>query len=155
MKSKAPLLLMEQMVMLLVFALAAALCLQAFVKSDGLSGDSEDRDRAVALCQSAAEAVRHCGGDLPEAAALLEVPYPYDGEGSPLEIHYNADWTLCDSREYAFCLRAVLMDSGVAGLGRASVEMADARSQTVIFEVQTAWQEPLVLEVEIDDGTAE
>ena len=40
MRSKAPLLLMEQMVMLLVFALAAALCLQAFVKSDGLSGDS-------------------------------------------------------------------------------------------------------------------
>ena len=48
MRSKAPLLLMEQMVMLAVFALAAALCLQAFVKSDGLSGDSQDRDRAVA-----------------------------------------------------------------------------------------------------------
>ena len=34
MKSKAPLALMEQMVMILVFALAAALCLQAFVKSE-------------------------------------------------------------------------------------------------------------------------
>ena len=62
MKSKAPLLLMEQMVMLLVFALAAALCLQAFVKSDGLSGNSEARDRAVTLCQTAAETVRHSGG---------------------------------------------------------------------------------------------
>ena len=30
MRSKAPLMLMEQMVMLLVFALAAAVCLQAF-----------------------------------------------------------------------------------------------------------------------------
>ena len=49
MKSKAPLLLMEQMVMLLVFALAAALCLQAFVKSDGLSRRSEARDRAMTL----------------------------------------------------------------------------------------------------------
>ena len=37
MRSKAPLLLMEQMVMLLVFALAAALCVQAFVKSDAIS----------------------------------------------------------------------------------------------------------------------
>ena len=34
MRSKAPLVMMEQMVMLLVFALAAALCLQAFVRSD-------------------------------------------------------------------------------------------------------------------------
>ncbi len=33
-QSEAPLALMEQMVMLLVFALAAALCLQAFVRSD-------------------------------------------------------------------------------------------------------------------------
>lgn len=32
MRSKAPLVMMEQMVMLLVFALAAALCLQAFVR---------------------------------------------------------------------------------------------------------------------------
>ena len=30
--NKTPLLLMEQMIMLLVFALAAAICLQAFVK---------------------------------------------------------------------------------------------------------------------------
>ena len=41
MKSKAPLMLMEQMIMLLVFALAAALCLQAFVKSEQLSSRSE------------------------------------------------------------------------------------------------------------------
>ena len=37
MRSKAPLVMMEQMVMLLVFALAAALCLQAFVRSDAQS----------------------------------------------------------------------------------------------------------------------
>ena len=40
MKSRAPLALMEQMVMLLVFALAAALCLQAFVRSDNISRQS-------------------------------------------------------------------------------------------------------------------
>ena len=45
MRSKAPLVMMEQMVMLLVFALAAALCLQAFVKSDQLSQQGEVRDR--------------------------------------------------------------------------------------------------------------
>nr|WP_326127058.1 hypothetical protein [uncultured Oscillibacter sp.] len=58
MRSKAPLILMEQMVMLLVFALAAALCLQAFVKSDALSSRSEARDRALLEAQNAAEALK-------------------------------------------------------------------------------------------------
>ena len=37
MKSKASLLLMEQLVMVLVFALAAALCLQVFLRADQIS----------------------------------------------------------------------------------------------------------------------
>ena len=47
MRSKAPLVLIEQMIMLLVFALAAALCLQAFVKADGISMQGEKRSYAV------------------------------------------------------------------------------------------------------------
>ena len=141
MKSKAPLLLMEQMVMLLVFALAAALCLQAFVKSDDISQNSENRDRALQEAQCVAETVRHCKGDMACAAELLKTPYPYDGEGSPLEIHYNEDWSLCDTREYVFCLRVQAVDSGTDGLGRASVEVVSADDQTTIIELQVAWQE--------------
>ena len=37
MRSKAPLVMMEQMIMLLVFALAAVLCLQAFTTSREIS----------------------------------------------------------------------------------------------------------------------
>ena len=37
MKSKAPLVMMEQVVMVLIFALAAALCLQTFVLSGKIS----------------------------------------------------------------------------------------------------------------------
>ena len=69
MKSRAPLALMEQMVMLLVFALAAALCLQAFVRSDNISRQSEARDRAAMLVQSAAEAIQAYGGDACDAFA--------------------------------------------------------------------------------------
>ena len=58
MRQRPPLILMEQMIMLLVFALAAALCLQAFVKSDGISKRSEARDRAVILCQNVAETLQ-------------------------------------------------------------------------------------------------
>ena len=58
MKSKAPLALMEQIVMLLVFALAAALCLQAFVKSDQISRESQARSNAALAVQNTAETIR-------------------------------------------------------------------------------------------------
>ena len=70
-KSKAPLVMLEQMVMLLVFALAAALCLQAFVKSDAASREAEARDRAANLCQSLAEMMRSGANPAEAADAVL------------------------------------------------------------------------------------
>ena len=64
MREKAPLMLMEQLLMVLVFALAAAVCVQAFALSDRLSKDSEALDHAVVVAENAAEAWKHAGGNL-------------------------------------------------------------------------------------------
>lgn len=146
MRSKAPLAMMEQMVMILVFALAAALCLQAFVKSDQMSRDSENQDRAAALCQSAAEAIRHCGGDadhaLSGAAELLGIPYgAFAEEGHPLEAHYDENWTISATREYSYYLYAQGVDSGVDGLCKAVVGVCSAADHETVFELEVAWQE--------------
>ena len=142
MKSRSSLAMMEQLVMLAVFALAAALCLQAFVKSDKMSRNSEARDRAMTLCQSAAEAIRHSGGDLEKAAELLGIPYgAYAQEEPAFSAHYQEDWTLSDTREYAYVLRAERTDSGVPGLGRARVEASAADGAGVLFTLDICWQE--------------
>lgn len=151
MRSKAPLLLMEQMVMLLVFALAAALCLQAFVKSDGLSDRSERRDRAITVAQTAAETVRHCKGRMPEAAALLGTERFDD---TSLTVDYDDGWDLADGTT-RYTLGVVRQDSGVEGLGKAQVWIRDEsakerEAELVRFDVM--WQEPLP--VEVDHGTA-
>ena len=54
-RSKAPLALMEQIIMILVFALTAAVCLQAFVYSDSLSRKSQNENLAAAHAQDVAE----------------------------------------------------------------------------------------------------
>lgn len=73
MRSKTPLALMEQLVMVLVFALAAALCVQAFAVSNRISKTAAARDRAVQLAQSAAEIMKSCGKDMAEAqSAAME-----------------------------------------------------------------------------------
>lgn len=144
MKSKAPLLLMEQMVMLLVFALAAALCLQAFVKSDGLSGNSEARDRAVTLCQTAAETVRHSGGNFNEAAEKLGLEF---GQGSTMFRYYDENWQPIDfdtcgmgapPAAYSLNIHGVL--DVPDGVGKASVSVSEAGGE-VLFEIEVAWQE--------------
>ena len=61
MRSRSPLVLMEQLVMILVFALAAALCLQVFVFADRVSARSEQTDRAVLVCQNTAETLKAAG----------------------------------------------------------------------------------------------
>ena len=115
MRSKAPLAMMEQMVMLLVFALAAALCLQAFVKSDQLSKGMEARDQAVTLCQNAAEIIHATKGDLAQAAEQTDVP----------------GYTLGTRR----------IDSGVSGLGKAEVWVQEDESGAELFRIEVAWQE--------------
>lgn len=142
MKGKGSLALMEQIVMLLVFALAAALCLQAFVKSDQLSRRSEAADHAAVLCQSVAETVKNKSGDLAAAAQTLEIPYGgYAGEGMDFEQHYNEDWTVSHTREYAYCLRAEVLDSGVSGLGKARVWVETDPATDALFELEFSWQE--------------
>ena len=59
MRSKAPLVLMEQLIMVLVFAVAAALCLRMFVGSDNLSRRYAATDRTVLEAQAAAEQLKH------------------------------------------------------------------------------------------------
>ena len=61
-RSKAPLALMEQIIMILVFALAAAVCLQAFVYANGLSGRGEKENIAAAHAQEVIEMCKACAG---------------------------------------------------------------------------------------------
>lgn len=147
MKSKAPLLLMEQMVMLLVFALAAALCLQAFVKSDSLSRRSENRDRALVLCQNVAETIQH-DGDIEAALTRLHGEVYVEDDGA-YRSFYDEDWSYIRSipgcgmgaPECVYRLEVRPVDSGVAGLGRARVEVVSIEDDTSVFSLEIAWQE--------------
>ncbi|RKI63982.1 hypothetical protein D7V91_16925 [bacterium 1xD42-67] len=137
MRSKAPLILMEQMVMLLVFALAAALCLQAFVKSDTLSARSEARDRAVTLCQSAAEIIRSNGSNFNTSAEQLGLEF---GQGSTMFRYYDESWEPVPGLEGAYCLSVSGLYDTPPGLGKASVSVSEAEGDT-LFELEVAWQE--------------
>jgi len=133
MRSKAPLALMEQTLMILVFALAAALCLQAFVRADRLSREDSARDRAIVYAQNAAETLKSCRGDYAAAAAL--------GGGS----WDGASWVICydensQSGTEPCRLEVLPAHTGQAYLGRASVRVYDA-SGGLLTQLDVCWQE--------------
>ena len=69
--SKTPLFLMELIIMLLVFSVSAAICLQVFTGARRISDESHRLDVAVMQAQTAAECWKASHGDLKETAERM------------------------------------------------------------------------------------
>ena len=72
-RSKTPLFLMELIIMLLVFSISAAVCLQVFSGAKKISEESRKLDAAVMKAQTIAECWKASHGDLEETAEMLNV----------------------------------------------------------------------------------
>ncbi len=125
MKNKTALVLMEQAIMLLVFALAAALCLQAFVWADRRCEQSADQDKALVYAQNTAELVRHYCGDLQAAAAQTG--------GSVAQNRWTIGYD-------GFTATAQLQQSPTPMLGEAVVTVS-GDSGKVLVRLTVCWQE--------------
>ena len=135
MRNKAPLALMEQLVMILVFALAAVLCLQVFVVSDRLSRESEARDRAVTAAQNAAETLKSCAGDFERAASIRG---RLENENWILD--YDENWQPTEENA-AYYVKVTPGDSGHELLGTAEITVHQEGKRESIFTLPVAWQE--------------
>lgn len=111
MKSKASLFLMEQLVMVLVFALAAAVCLRLFAGAEQISVETARRDEAVTMAQNAAELLK-AGTDPADVEKCAR-------DGYILEI--------CEE------------ESGVSGLHRMKIEVF--YDDAALFSLTTGFQE--------------
>lgn len=136
-RGKTALLLMEQLVMLLVFSLAATLCLQAFVHAHRLSLDVEARDRGAELIQSVAETLRHTGGDFPRAARGLGGE---DLGADRLRLELDGDWAPVEG-DPRYVLGADRQASDLPGLGRGRVWLRDEAEDRELLGLDITWQE--------------
>ena len=124
--------------MILVFALAAALCLQMFVLSDAISTDGEKRDYAVTAVQNAAEAVKLCGGDFDQMTQLHGGERTADG----WRMGYDAAWQATSAEKAKYIVGAQYLEDGVPLLGSAEVA-AYAADGEQLFAVTVCWQEDI------------
>lgn len=126
MKNRTSLVLMEQLIMILVFALTAAVCLQAFVQADQLSRETALRDQAIVCAQNGAETLKACGGSLEEAARLLGGGV----SGATLTVHYEKLY-----------LEIQVLPARQPGLGTAEVNAAESETGQILCTLKVGWQE--------------
>lgn len=142
MRSKAPLALIEQAVMVLVFALAAALCLRVFLWSDECSRRDEACDRALLEAQTAAETLKHAGGE--EDQALEAASHALGGQVSHRvwSLYYDETWAVSGQEQAAYRLEAQPEPTGLAGLRQVRIQItgADDAGSSPLAELTVAWQ---------------
>ena len=132
MKNKAFLPLIELIIMIGIFAAAAAVCLSVFIKADRISQNAEDLDRAVEAAENAAEIIKYTGGDLEAAAKLLS---GRTRSGSVV-ICFDADWNPTDAEGAVFRIDAVNYESEYLGKTDVLVYSGDS----LIYKLTVGWQ---------------
>ena len=124
MKNRTSLVLMEQLLMVLVFALAAALCLNIFVKADQISRETARRDEAILMAQNSAQVLKACAGDAEKAAQILS------GQVTDTGLAVEAG---------GFVETVTFETSEIPGLGLARIDIY--LEEDLIFTLRTGWQE--------------
>ncbi len=140
MKGKASLSLMELAIMILVFAIASAVCIRIFVYADTLSTASAVRSEAALHAQNTAEIIKLCRGDFGKASASISGS-KYDGR--VLNAVYDKEWNPDDSGVYI--ISAYLHPTQQPLLGAADISVSTLEGN-VLFSLTVAWQEVSTLE---------
>ncbi len=136
MRSKAPLVLMEQLIMLVVFSIAAAICVRTFVYSDQLSLKNELRDQALVQAQTLAETYKYYKGDAEKAMS----EFGGNIDNNTWVTYWNSQWQSCEQNQSQCKIEIAEKPSDIQGLGKAEVSVFYI-DEKVIFNFELAWQE--------------
>ena len=141
MKNRTYLMLLEQLVMILVFAAAAAVCMRVFVYSYQISGDASALSEAALLAQNTAEQIKAARG----TAGLSEQGLYWNGEESCWEASYDERWqpTAMKTEKYRMTVcpeNASGLSPGIAGI---RIWEIGKESRELLFELTVAWQEEI------------
>ena len=129
-KSKTTLTMMEQIIMILVFAIAAAVSLRVFVYADSRSEQNVVNDVAVNNCRNAAEILKSTGGDFARTAELLGAEQTPAGLEKASENEYGS-----------FLLLVERQNNPNPLLGVARVTLKNQETGTEIYALTVKWQE--------------
>ena len=113
-RSKATLFLMEQLIVIAVFALCAAACVRILFSSYSIAIEARDIENAIRISENAAESYKAVCGDLGKMLELLSVSTAELSVGSgEVAIYYDKDLLPCfEADKQAVYLLRIVADRG-------------------------------------------
>ena len=111
--SKTSIFLIEMIIVILLLALASALCVQVFVAAHEKSVGAGDLSRAKTLARGAGELIVGSGKQKKTDLSMLDVYYP-DGKRTEdgVYMHYDSEWQVCDAKDAVFAMEFLISEKG-------------------------------------------
>lgn len=103
-RSRSTLFLIEQLIVIAVFAVCAAACTKILTSAYFSTKDSRDLSNAIHAAESCAESFKATGGDFAETAKILGGSSSAGGSSAAV-IYYNERWLSCNENEALYKLR--------------------------------------------------
>ena len=94
-RSRSTLFLIEQLIVIAVFAICAAACISIMTTSYFYANDSRDLSNAVLAAENGAETYKAAAGDLDITARLLGGTTVQVGSAVPAVVYYDSSWQVC------------------------------------------------------------
>ena len=100
-RSRSALFLIEQLIVVTIFAVCASVCVKIFVGSYLMAKDTRDMNRALIAAKNGAECFKAYGDLGKTAYALNEGEHGMDGSPDAAVVYYDAAWRVCGAAEAA------------------------------------------------------
>ena len=106
-RSRSTLFLMEQLIVITIFAVCASVCVNIFIGSFLTANEARDINYALTAAKNGAECYKVYGDPEKTAAALSgHLGTHAHASGVPYAVvYYDAKWRVCDAAEAAYVLR--------------------------------------------------
>jgi len=111
-RSKSTLFLIEQLIVIAVFAICAAACISILTTAYFYTKDSAATNNAILKAESAAELFKATGGDYNHVADMLGGSSSRDSSfASMVTVYYDSLWNTCTSFEASYVLRMFVVET--------------------------------------------
>ncbi len=129
--SRSSLFLMEMIVTILFFSLAAAVCVKCFVSAHVMGKETYELNHAIAIATGYAEVMRGTDGDID---SIMEVfPDAVKGDDSYIMVFYDDKFEACDSDKAVYAGDITLTPNGA--VQNMCVKIIRVEDSEIIYEL--------------------
>jgi len=129
-RSGSTLFLMEQLIVVAIFAICAAACVRLLTESFFMATESRDLSNAIHAAESGAECYKAAAGDISKTAVIMGATL--EGGADAAVVYYNKDWLKCAEGEAAYKMR---LTRGAPSAGASRLQLGDLSVEKLTGEV--------------------